>query len=314
LSRRFADMLESPLSKAKGIGTFALSGGFGFRKPEAIELLFFFYLAALALVLRNRPRADLRVLLLAIGVTIAVLLLVWAEQKWRPTTFSIVRDWFILGLVLVYYRALDWFAPASYNVALEASWLQWDHVMLSHYGLRHLIESFGKLIPAYLELCYLLTSQAGCYALAIIYLYRQRERSDRFLSIYVLGTLISYALIPYFPTRPPRVVFPFYDAPTVNTALRTVNLSLLSAAGIHAGVFPSAHVSSTFSAAWGLFAALPEHKIYGYIFLGYAISVAIATVYGRYHYAVDAVAGIAMSLIALLLVRLPHFRRTFRSA
>jgi membrane-associated phospholipid phosphatase len=63
-----------------------------------------------------------------------------------------------------------------------------------------------------------------------------------------------------------------------------------------------------------LFAALPEHKIYGYIFLGYAISVAIATVYGRYHYAVDAVAGIAMSLIALLLVRLPHFRRTFRSA
>ncbi len=31
----------------------------------------------------------------------------------------------------------------------------------------------------------------------------------------------------------------------------------------------------------------------------YAISVAIATVYGRYHYAVDAVAGFGVSLVAL---------------
>ena len=59
--------------------------------------------------------------------------------------------------------------------------------------------------------------------------------------------------------------------------------------GIHSSVFPSAHVSSAFSAAWALFAYLPERKRYGWAMLIYAISVAVATVYGRYHYAADAV-------------------------
>lgn len=53
-----------------------------------------------------------------------------------------------------------------------------------------------------------------------------------------------------------------------------------------------------------MFIALPERKIYGWIFLIYAASVAVATVYGRYHYAADTVAGFAVSLVAGFLSRL----------
>jgi membrane-associated phospholipid phosphatase len=42
--------------------------------------------------------------------------------------------------------------------------------------------------------------------------------------------------------------------------------------------------------------ALPERKAIGYGILVYAALVAIATIYGRYHYAVDAVAGIAIAI------------------
>jgi len=38
--------------------------------------------------------------------------------------------------------------------------------------------------------------------------------------------------------------------------------------------------------------------------VAYSLSVAVATVYGRYHFAVDAVAGIGVSLVALVVVRL----------
>ena len=34
----------------------------------------------------------------------------------------------------------------------------------------------------------------------------------------------------------------------------------------------------------------------------YAVSVAVATVYGRYHYAADAVAGFAVSLLAVAIL------------
>ena len=57
------------------------------------------------------------------------------------------------------------------------------------------------------------------------------------------------------------------------------------------------------AAAWALLLFVREKKWLGWWMLGYAVSVAIATVYGRYHYAVDAAAGIAISVAALLVGR-----------
>ena len=68
--------------------------------------------------------------------------------------------------------------------------------------------------------------------------------------------------------------------------------------GIHSSVFPSAHVSAAFSCAWGLLIAMPDRRRYGRIVVAYAFLVAIATVYGRYHYATDALAGFAISFLA----------------
>lgn len=271
-----------------------------YRKPEIFIVVYFFYLAALTLALRDRPRADIRVLGIAVLIAVVITALAWMEYKFNADALGIVRDWAVLGFVLACYRTLDLFSPVTYQVSLEAAWQHWDHVLLSGWHIRAAIEHWGAGIPAYLESCYLLTSGAGCYGLIILYAYRKRERSDRFLLIYAMGTLLSYALVPILRLQPPRVAFPGADVPEISTAIRRLNLVVLSGAGIHSGVFPSAHVSSTFAAAWGMFAALPERKRYGWIFLLYAISVAIATIYGRYHYAVDAVAGIAVSVIAVL--------------
>jgi membrane-associated phospholipid phosphatase len=269
------------------------------RQSELVEVLYFFYLSALTLILSDRPRADIRVFILALAVTGSIFLLALAQSRWRPVGFGIARDWWTLALVLVAYRSLDLFAPAHYSVNLEQSWLRFDVVLLETWHVRKLIESCGVLFSMYLETCYLLTSAAGCFALAILYAAEKRDRANCFLLVYVLGALLSYALIPFFPSRPPRVVFPTIAAPDIMTSIRAYNLFVLSKAGIHTGVWPSAHVSSTFSAAWGLFFCFPERKRFGWIFLVYAASVAIATVYGRYHFAVDAVAGIGVSLAAL---------------
>jgi membrane-associated phospholipid phosphatase len=275
-----------------------------YRKPETVIIAYFFYLAALTLVLRDRPRADIRVLGIAVLIAGTITLLAWTEDRLRSNALSVVRDWVILGFVLACYRTLDLFSPVSYQVSLEAAWQHWDHILLNAWHVRAAIERWGAGIPAYLEICYLLTSGAGCYGLIILYAHRKRERSDRFLLIYVMGTLLSYALVPFLRLQPPRVAFPGTDVPQIPTAIRTLNLVVLSGAGIHSGVFPSAHVSSTFAAAWGMFATMPERKRYGWIFIVYAISVAIATIYGRYHYAADAAAGFAVSVIAVFAAQL----------
>jgi membrane-associated phospholipid phosphatase len=286
-----------------------MTGAFRFRKAEWVAIGYLFYLSLLTLFLHGRPRADGRVLLCAVSVTAAIALLAWSEARISKTIFSIVRDWATLLWVLISYRSLDWFSPVQYATGLEQLWVHWDVIVIERWGLRRMIEASGVLIPNYLELCYLLTSSVGGLALTVFYATRKQDRAHRFLLMYVLGTLGAYALIPFFPTRPPRTIFPGIAAPHLAGIMRKVNTELLFHAGIHSGVFPSAHVSSTFGAAWGMYYALDERKLFGRIFTIYAVSVAVATVYGRYHYAIDALAGFAVSFLALVALRLNQPRQ-----
>jgi membrane-associated phospholipid phosphatase len=66
--------------------------------------------------------------------------------------------------------------------------------------------------------------------------------------------------------------------------------------GIYTSVFPSAHVSGAVASALGLVRCLGIRDHAARVALVYALLVSLATVYGRYHYAVDAVAGIAVGL------------------
>jgi membrane-associated phospholipid phosphatase len=148
---------------------------------------------------------------------------------------------------------------------------------------------------------------------ALLYVQHRRFEIDRFLTVYLTGTLLAYALFPYFPSQPPRIVFPDLDPPLITTWARSLNLWILRVGTIHVGVFPSAHVSSVFSAAWGMFLVLPHRKIFGCGLLLYAVSVSVATVYGRYHYAADVLAGFGVSLIPGFVCLIVRKRQTAAS-
>ena len=57
-----------------------------------------------------------------------------------------------------------------------------------------------------------------------------------------------------------------------------------------------AHVAGAFSAAFALLRLLPERRWVGWMLLALAVLIATATIYGRYHYAADALAGLAISV------------------
>lgn len=253
--------------------------------------IFFLYVALIS--------HSLQPVLLAAAILLLLVLLAYLEARERTPVFSMVRDWMPLPLTLVAYREMNWFTPLHRDYHLELLWVQWDRVLLHHWGFQRAIESLGPVIPGYLELCYLLVYAVGPFSVAILYVLDRRPLVNRVLLLYLVGTLLSYALFPFFPSEPPRSVFAAADLPAIETFVRRINLWLLGGYGIHSSVFPSAHVSSAFSAAWAFILFLREKKWIGRGMLIYAISVALAVFYGRYHYAVDAVAGFGISLTAL---------------
>jgi membrane-associated phospholipid phosphatase len=262
------------------------------RASEWLIVGYFLYVAITAMFFF----APLKAFLLA-GAVFAVIL-VLARTK------SYARDLAPLAFTLAAYREMDWFTPAVRDHHLEKLWVVWDRRLLNDGHLRAAVESLGALAPTYLELCYLLVYAVGPVAVALLFINHRRARIDDFLLAYLAGTLGAYAMFPFFPSEPPRTAFPDVDLPSLITYLRRFNLWILGGTGIHSSVFPSAHVSSAFSAVWGFRATMPDRPWIARAFLIYGTSVACATIYGRYHYAVDAVAGVLISLLGAAAVRL----------
>lgn len=267
------------------------------RSAEWLLVIYFGYIGAIAPRFPLETRLSWRPFLVEVLVCVLFLALAYGESSEHVKLFSIMRDWVSVALILLAYREMDWFSALPRNFDLELRWVEWDRTILCHWGLQRAIESLGAVGPMFLELCYLLVYAVAPFVVAVLYFQHRRARVNGAVFLYLLGTLLAYALFPYFPSDPPRVAFGISDMPNIMTPIRQLNLWLVSDFGIHSSVFPSAHVSSAFSAAWALFAFLPERKRYGWGMLIYSVSVAVATVYGRYHYAADTVAGMAVSLV-----------------
>ncbi len=260
---------------------------------ERVLLLFLIVMAVLGAV---RPLSSAqRVLLWSMPVT---LYLLWSFESGASRAWSrMARQWTSFGLILVAYWSLELFAatPISH---WQDSWISWDRVLLHDLGLKALIEAAGRPAPFLLEALYLLLYAIPPISLAILYFSGARSRSGNYLLVLFLGTLTAYALIPFFPVASPRDVYPGTDLPSFGSIPRSINVWLLDHMDITTGVFPSGHVAVAFSSAFGLLYAVPaRRKLWLAAFFAAAL-VYIATIYGRYHYAVDGLASIAISAVA----------------
>jgi len=267
------------------------------RWPERAILVFLIYAAALSVVLPVGPSARNRIVLLNWAVILAYGALIRFDFIDRKLVTGVIRDWLPLALIVLAYREIGWLALPHPSHTLESHWIVWDRLILRG-GAKSAIESFGRIIPIALEISYALVYALAPFSVAVLYLYRRRDRVDTFLLIFAVGVLLCYAQFPFWPSEPPRVVFFGQDFPAYDTVFRRFNLWMLGNYGIHTGVFPSAHVAGAFSAAFGMRRALPEHKWVSRFLFVMAVLIAVATVYGRYHYAADAAAGVAVAVVA----------------
>jgi hypothetical protein len=213
------------------------------RSAEWLLVIYFGYVAAIAPRFPLQPQIAWRPFLVEVLVCALFLALAYGESREHAELFSILRDWVPVALILLAYREMDWFSSTPHSFDLELRWVEWDRTILHRWGLQRALEALGWLGPAILELCYALVYGIGPFMVAVLYFQYRRARVNGALFLYLLGTLLAYALFPYFPSDPPRVAFGGSDMPNVVTALRQLNLCLVGNYGIHSSVFPSAHVS-----------------------------------------------------------------------
>lgn len=121
--------------------------------------------------------------------------------------------------------------------------------------------------------------------------------ADRFWTTVLVTDYVCFGMLPWIQTRPPRALG--FDA-TWRSAWRRVNVRLLDASSVQVNTFPSGHAAEALAVALLLSGAAAPVAA-GLFVVGAAISA--GAVFGRYHYAADAIAGWIVAVIVYVACR-----------
>lgn len=246
---------------------------------ELASLVFFVYCGALAAghprVRRTRVLFGCVAGMFSLGGWIAA----------RP--WPIAYDWILPPIVLLvaYWTSGALFVAASPTAERR----------LAALDRRLSIRAWSRRAPApvaeFLELAYASVYPLIPVALAIHVTLTPNPDVGRFWSVILITDYVCFGVLPWVQTRPPRALEP--GAPW-HSSFRRVNEQLLGVASIGANTFPSGHAAEALAAAL-LAIGAPGPLVAFMLFV--AVAIGAGAVFGRYHYAADALAGYAVALI-----------------
>ncbi len=141
------------------------------------------------------------------------------------------------------------------------------------------------------ELAYLLCYPLVPAAFTAVFVNGSMADIDRFWTSALGAGYACYVSLPWLVSRPPRRL----EDEGRRSNVRTLNLRVLDCVSHGWNTFPSGHVAVAVAAALSV---LPVAPAAGAVLLVLAAGVVVGSVSGRYHYAVDAVAGVIVGAAA----------------
>lgn len=217
----------------------------------------------------------------------------------RRTELRRLRDLLPLLLGPFLYVELRWLIPGVGRPHSDALVVLWEHALFGG-------DPSARWAPAMpwtalsesLHFAY-----ASYYAIVIVppvVLY-VRGRRDAFAATmlaltFVYGVCFTTYLL--FPVDGPRYLVGPSAAP--HGPVRAFVLHLLEAGSSRGTAFPSSHVAASVVAA---LCALTFQRRLGIVVTVLTLGLALGTVYGGFHYGVDALAGVAVGLLCWLAAR-----------
>jgi membrane-associated phospholipid phosphatase len=147
-----------------------------------------------------------------------------------------------------------------------------------------------------LELAYLFCYPLVPVAFVLVAIRGSSEDLVRFWLLVLSAGYACYVTLPWLLSRPPRVAEP---APAEPGAVRALNRFVLGRFSHTWNTFPSGHVAVSVAAATAVWVVWPvAGGLVGLLALGVGVGAAA----GRYHYVLDVLAGVLVSVVIGLLI------------
>jgi membrane-associated phospholipid phosphatase len=168
-----------------------------------------------------------------------------------------------------------------------------DERLLRRSGILAAYEVSPRVAHELLEMAYVVVYTVIPAAVATLAIGGHPDAIPRFWTIVLLAEFISYGMMPWLQTRPPRVLEAGVGMMHPQSALRRFNASILDRGSIQANTVPSGHAAGAVATGLAVADVMP---LAGAVFLILAAGIVAATVLGRYHYLVDSLLGIVVAV------------------
>jgi membrane-associated phospholipid phosphatase len=206
----------------------------------------------------------------------------------------VLRELYPLFLLIGLYAALDPLARATGMAVHDATVQRWELALFGMQPSRLIWQAFpSPLLSSLLHASYL--AYYGIVAVPPLVLAFQRKWTHvRWYVFTVLLTfVICYIVFLFFPVAGPYYEFDRPAAWFLDNGPARMVYAVLAGGSSYGAAFPSSHVAATLvstAAAWR------ASRLMGAILAVPAALLTVAVVYCQMHYAVDALAGIAVAV------------------
>jgi len=256
----------------------------GVETWQAVALAYVSYLATVSFVRPEFARARPS-LLIASAVA-------WsAYAAAGDARLSPVLQIVIPSLVLLGGYWLSGLLFVRPDIRLERWLLSIDDRVLIRTGMLDAYNRSPRAVRDFFELSYLLVYLAVPAGATTLVLLGHTDHVNTFWTVVLLAEFVCYGMLPWLPTRPPRVL----EASTSTRidGVRRLNLRIANRASIQVNTLPSGHAAGAFATALVVMSLAPAA---GLAWLLLALSISIATVVGRYHYVADSLLGALVAI------------------
>jgi len=221
------------------------------------------------------------------------------EAKWPNPTARVFRNWYPLPYVAYCYREMAvlipavrgtdgdrWLANLDFRI-----WLANPTVWLERVQYPALVELF--------QVAYTLFVPAVLFVAFLLWRKRLEPEFQYYAFLIALGFLVSYIGYLIVPARGPRFLLNHLQHIPLRGlwlfgAMQSTLDRLESA---HFDCFPSGHTELTLLAFWG--SRMVSKRLFR-VYFAYTPFLIFATVYLRYHYTVDLLAGVAVACALII--------------
>jgi membrane-associated phospholipid phosphatase len=265
------------------------------RTSETVALVYLLYLAALAWVTPLSGGRRITVTLIALSSAVAIATL----PRLSVPAAAWVRDWAPSAYIVAGY----WLSGAFFRKPMptvEQVLLRGDRWLYNALGFGGFVERAPRWLLEAFELAYASVTPLVPLGFLVVILLMPSFNADRFWAPVVASELACYAMLPWIQSRPPRALGDHVEIDRRPLAVRRLNRRILANVSIQVNTVPSGHAAGAVAVAFAVTAQAPW---VGALFFLVAIAICIGAVAGRYHYAIDVAAGLAIAVVVTAALR-----------